>query len=112
MRREPREHDLKCWPAPFEAIARGEKSWEFRLDDRGYAVGDALVLREWDPGIRSYTGRVIRARVTWILQGAFGLPVGYVIMSLDVREPRSLALSVALGILGAFLIGLALGAAL
>jgi hypothetical protein len=109
VRRSPRDHELKCWPAPFEAIGNGEKGWEFRLDDRGYAVGDTLVLREWEPGVRSYTGRVLRARVTWILHGGFGLPDGFVIMSLDVPSPRDVGMAVALAVLGAFLLGISLG---
>jgi site-specific DNA-cytosine methylase len=44
-----RTHELKTWPSYFEAILRGEKRHECRLNDRDFAVGDVLVLREWDP---------------------------------------------------------------
>lgn len=41
-------HVLKTWPAPFEAVWRGDKTFEVRLDDRCYQKGDTFTLREWD----------------------------------------------------------------
>lgn len=45
------EHELKTWPEPFAAVRSDEKLAEFRRDDREprFAVGDVLVLREWEP---------------------------------------------------------------
>ena len=40
-------HELKIWPQYFDAIASGIKTFEVRKDDRGFAVGDTLVLKEW-----------------------------------------------------------------
>jgi hypothetical protein len=64
-------HELKIWPPSFAAMARGAKRFEARWgDDRRYAVGDWLVLREWDPAepdvARAYTGRCLRATVTYV----------------------------------------------
>lgn len=42
-------HKLKTWPRFFDAIASGAKTYEVRLDDRGFQKGDAVVLEEWDP---------------------------------------------------------------
>lgn len=78
-------HELKCWPESFEAIATGVKTFEIRKDDRGYRVGDYLLLREWKPtpaalsptpgmvadlGIvaSSYTGRNMMCVITYILR--------------------------------------------
>ena len=47
-------HDLKIWPEHFRAVASGEKTVELRTDDRGYEVGDELLLREYDPDTASY----------------------------------------------------------
>lgn len=41
-------HSLKTWPAMFEAVWRGDKTFEVRLDDRGYQKGDTVQLREWE----------------------------------------------------------------
>jgi len=78
-------HELKTWPEPFAAMVDGTKTFEYRHDDRGYRIGDVLLLREWDPAvfhpIARYTGRTLRVRVTYVLHGGrFGVPDGYVVM--------------------------------
>ena len=76
-------HDLKCWPSLWEAIADGRKTFEWRRDDRGFAVGDQLVLREWDPETQEYTRRHITVDVTYCLHGpVFGIPDGFALMSI------------------------------
>lgn len=78
-------HDLKAWPDPFRAVWDRKKTCEFRRDDRGYEVGDYLRLREYDPDSARYSGRVIDTKVTDIRHGgAFGIPEGYVMMSIVV----------------------------
>lgn len=85
-----RLHDLKTWPEPFEALWQGQKVHEVRRDDRGFAVGDSLNLREYEPngrGSGSYTGRMLRARVTHKTQGGtWGLPPGICVLSLRVEH--------------------------
>lgn len=76
------EHELKVWPSYFAAIRDGTKRFEWRKDDRGYRVGDALVLREWSPDTETYTGEVERREVTYIARGAFGIPADFCIMSI------------------------------
>jgi hypothetical protein len=61
------EHQLKCWPEFFEAIVAGEKTHDLRrADDRDFHVGDTLLLQEFDPEARRYTGRTTRMRITFI----------------------------------------------
>lgn len=76
-----REHDLKTWPKHFQAVYDGDKPFELRYNDRGFKVGDVLLLREWRPRLDyarsfqgSYTGRAVRARVTYILDEYEELP--------------------------------------
>ena len=89
-----RVHPLKCWPEPFLAVAMGVKRFEIRKDDRGFAVGDWLVLREWEPaavyrvaypGDRGYTGRVERRQVTYLARG-WGMPDGLVVMGIGPKD--------------------------
>lgn len=88
-----RTHQLKTWPEPFEAVKRGDKRYEIRADDRGFAVNDVLHLREWDPAPgkivqtrpEGYTGREVYARVTYMTPGgAWGLPARVCVMSIEV----------------------------
>lgn len=79
-------HDLKTWPAYFDAVAAGVKTFEVRRDDRGFQSGDVLVLRRFDPdrGCFTHTYPPIRKRVSYVLRGGeFGIEVGYVVMGLQ-----------------------------
>jgi hypothetical protein len=103
-------HSLKTWPSQFEAVKRGDKTFEVRTNtDRDFEVGDTLLLRHWDPALRSfgtfgtaqgsYVGKegettamqhadTLNARVTYILHGGqFGLPVGLCVMSIKLETP-------------------------
>jgi hypothetical protein len=44
-----RTHYLKCWPEFFYALRDGSKTFEVRKDDRGFCVGETLVLALYDP---------------------------------------------------------------
>jgi len=57
-------HHLKSWPQFFKAIKAGYRTHELRRDDRGFAVGDILVLHEFDPNNKDYTGDELGVEVT------------------------------------------------
>ncbi len=66
-------HHLKILPEYFQAILDGTKTFELRQeDDRTFAVGDVLVLREWYPEGTligpGYTGRTLTREVTYVLR--------------------------------------------
>lgn len=42
-------HELKSWPESFDAIERGVKPFDVRLNDRRFKVGEVLLLREFEP---------------------------------------------------------------
>ena len=86
----PTTHDLKCWPRFFGAIVSGEKTSEFRRNDRDFKRGDRLVLHEWSPnsggGWRkpqgAFTGRTIERTVHSVTDlTVLGAP-GYVLMEI------------------------------
>jgi hypothetical protein len=81
-------HVLKCWPAPWEAMRVGRKTFEYRLNDRGYQVGDVLVLQEYNPELDSLTNEVLLMRVVYVLEGGqFGVPPKYCVMSVEPLAP-------------------------
>jgi hypothetical protein len=90
-------HDLKTRPAPFEAVLDGSKVHEVRVDDRDFAVGDALRLREYDPEAQRYLGRELLATVTHITRAPF-VPVGLCVMSIRPIIPIALCAICALSI--------------
>jgi len=76
-------HELKTHPIPFQAIESGLKRFEYRVNDRGYEVGDLLCLKEYDPDKWEYPGGSQWVRVEYILHGGqYGIPDGYCIMSI------------------------------
>ena len=79
-------HTLKTWPQYFETVQTGQKMFEFRKADRQFKTGDILVLQEWDPDKKEYSGRECYREVTYIFTEGFGLPEGFCIMSLIVKN--------------------------
>ena len=72
-------HELKCWPAYFAAVRSGAKRFELRKNDRGFALGDQLAIREWDPDTQAYTGQVEERQITFLLsEEDLGVIHGYV----------------------------------
>jgi hypothetical protein len=75
------QHELKCWPAPFQAMRNETKPYEIRRSDRCFRVGDSLFLREWMPQTGQYTGRSLTREVTYISgPSEWGLPANLVVM--------------------------------
>lgn len=74
------EHELRCWPKYFSAIESGSKNFEIRYNDRGFKVGDTLLLCEWEPETKKYTGKQLRCLITYITD--YEQQLGYVVMGL------------------------------
>lgn len=52
----------KIQPQYFDDVASGKKKFELRLADFEIQDGDTLVLQEWDPQAKSYTGRELEKK--------------------------------------------------
>ena len=84
-------HSLKCHPVPFQALWDGLKPYEVRHNDRGFEVGDTLILSEltppgeWEPVSETCTGRTVTARVTYMTKGGeWGLNPPLCVLGLKV----------------------------
>lgn len=78
-------HELKIYPKNFDAILNGSKAFEICKNDKGFQVGDNIVLREWD-NIK-YSGRTIYAEITYIIDDRFvGLEDGYVALGIKMYD--------------------------
>lgn len=58
--------EKKTWPEYFQLILDGKKTYDLRLADFECKEGDILLLREWDPVIKKYTGREIEKEVSYV----------------------------------------------
>ena len=87
-------HELKSWPEYFAPVLSGAKLFELRHNDRDFEVGDELLLREYNPTAQSYSGRELRATVTYAMYGVGsvgailplkGLAANYVILGIELQ---------------------------
>ncbi len=53
----------KTWPELFQKILEGKKTTDLRLADFEIKEGDILVLEEYNPETKSYTGRTLKKKV-------------------------------------------------
>ena len=60
--------EKKVWPEYFQKILTGKKNFEVRLADWECQEGDILVLKEWDPRSKEYTGRVLEKEVKYVIK--------------------------------------------
>jgi len=54
------------WPASYERVLSGEKTYDLRLADWKIKPGDTIVFREWDPTTKAYTGRMMERKVGYV----------------------------------------------
>lgn len=107
-------HHLKTLPVYFDAVYRGDKTFEIRENDRDFQTGGMLVLQEFDPSevkdepgtpprapepwkprpIVGLTGREITVTVTYTLHGGqYGLDPAFVVMGFGVHAGAVMAVS-------------------
>lgn len=58
----------KIWPEYFELVFSGKKKFELRVNDFDIEEGDDIILEEWDPKTKEYTGRKIEKKAGYILK--------------------------------------------
>lgn len=54
----------KTWPEYFKKVWARKKNVEVRLADFKISRGDVLLLREWDPKKKIFTGRSVKRKIT------------------------------------------------
>ena len=82
-----KRHELKIWPEYFDPVEAGLKTFEIRKNDRGFAMGDRLLLREFFPGggvggAGFYTGRELEARISYLTD--FAQQPGWVVFGIRI----------------------------
>lgn len=75
-------HELKVEPSYFEAVLSGDKTFEIRLNDRGFQKGDTVVLKEYDLG---FTTREAAFHIGYVC--TFAQKEGWCVFSLIKGTP-------------------------
>lgn len=60
--------EKKTWPEMFQLVIDGKKKFDARIADFEIKEGDTLVLLEWNPKTKKYTGRKLEKKVTYVLK--------------------------------------------
>jgi len=58
----------KTWTKEFDLIESGKKKFDLRLANFNIQEGDTLILEEWNPETKEYTGRTIEKRVNFVFK--------------------------------------------
>ena len=75
-------HDIKSHPLHFQPSADGLKLFEIRRNDRNYAVGDTVTMREYEYDHADiWTGRTISGRITYV--DSFAQQPGFVVFGVE-----------------------------
>ena len=75
-------HELKTWPEYFQAVRNRSKTFEVRKNDRNFHPGDTVILQEYDPITKQYTGEHETRDVGYVLVDYPALPPDYVVFTL------------------------------
>lgn len=73
-------HELKTEREYFEAVVKGEKTFEVRKDDRGFCEGDFLAINESENG--ETTGRCAIVQITYVLRAEEYCKKGFCILGI------------------------------
>ncbi|MFA5207875.1 MAG: DUF3850 domain-containing protein [Candidatus Paceibacterota bacterium] len=58
----------KIPPDFYDLVNSNKKNFELRLNEFEVKEGDTIILEEWDPKIKEYTGRTIEREVGYVLK--------------------------------------------
>ena len=84
------DHELKTWPELFKQVVTGQKTFEYRINDRNFKVCDTLCLREYCYHKNEYTGMKARVVVQkiWTSHDIPGIAHKYCIMSIRLLQVK------------------------
>lgn len=81
-----KHHYLKIVQPHFNNVASGLKTFEVRKNDRDFQVGDRVVLEEYVPLRRAYTGERVTVEITIILESINGIEDDYCVFGFKKIE--------------------------
>ena len=81
-----RTHNLKTVQPYFDRVWEGTKTFEIRKNDRDYQAGDNVLLQEYDPMKKTYSGREVLATIMYVLYNYDAVDPDYVVFSICIDE--------------------------
>jgi len=81
-------HEVKCIQPWFDDVWTRRKTFEVRFNDRNYEVNELLLLREYRPTSKTYTGKEILCEITYLLNHPQFVLEGFVILQINILRMR------------------------
>ena len=79
-------HILKTVQPFFDEVEKGTKTFELRRNDRDFQVGDEVYLQEYDMLHNSFSGKMVKVLITYILENRVGLDDSFCIFAFKIIE--------------------------
>jgi hypothetical protein len=79
-------HALKTEPEYFMSIMDGSKTFDVRKMDRPFLDGGDIVLQEWNPETKQYTGKEWHGEITYILADERFCKKGHCVLGIKKSE--------------------------
>ena len=79
-------HGLKTEAEYLKSIMDGSKTFDVRKMDRPFDYGDDIVLQEWNPETKQYTGKEWHGEITYILADERFCKKGYCVLGIKMSE--------------------------
>ena len=76
-------HSLKIRKEYFNRVLNDQKTFEVRINDRDFQVGDKVQLREIEGVDAGYTGNTIDVKIIYLLQNVDGIINGYCVFGFE-----------------------------
>lgn len=75
-------HELKIHPEYYWEVFLSHKTFEIRKNDRDFKTGDMVILKEWNPITKLYTGNKLARKIIYVLKDVEGLEKDFILMSI------------------------------
>ena len=79
-------HYLKTVQPFFSEVKKGTKTFEHRINDRDFQVGDEVILQEYDLTTYSFSGQEIKGTITYVLTKRAGLGDDFCVFSFETTQ--------------------------
>lgn len=79
-----KHHELKTDPKFYLEVSQGHKTFEVRVNDRDFTMGDQVTLKEFDRTTQTFTGNELSFKIGYVLSlgDFFGNDNKYCVFSL------------------------------
>jgi ASC-1-like (ASCH) protein len=80
-------HALKTTQPHFDNVKAGKKPFELRKNDRNFKEGDEIILQEYDPESKKYSGQEVKGVITLVMTDERFMRKDMAVLGIKLYEP-------------------------